>query len=171
MLQYLKQAKDFIERASSIDDLEDIRIELEDARIIKRKVSNKKKQTSKSKPYHYITDNSCDIYVGKNSKQNDYITLKLANKDDYWFHIKDLPGSHVILRNENVDTIDIEIAAYLAAVNSSADNYGKIDIDYTRKKNVNKAKGAKPGMVYYTDFKTITVDLNNDLMQKVKEIK
>lgn len=170
LLQYLKQAKDFIERASSIDDLEDIRIELEDARIIKRKVSNKKKQTSKSKPYHYITDNSCDIYVGKNSKQNDYITLKLANKDDYWFHIKDLPGSHVILRNENVDTIDIEIAAYLAAVNSSADNYGKIDIDYTRKKNVNKAKGAKPGMVYYTDFKTITVDLNNDLMEKVKEI-
>ena len=171
LLKYLSQSKDFINRSSSIDDLNDIREELEEYKIIKKKFKKMKTSTSKSKPIHYLTENSSHIYVGKNSKQNDYITLKLANKDDYWFHIKDLPGSHVILRNDNINNEDIQIAAYLAAINSSVSEAGKIDIDYTQKKNVNKAKGAKPGMVYYTDFKTIVVDTDIDLRDKIKEIK
>lgn len=171
LLKYLNQSKDFINRSLSIDELDDIRQELEEYKIIKKKSNKKKSITSKSKPLHYITENSSHIYVGKNSKQNDYITLKLANKDDYWFHIKDLPGSHVILRNENINDEDIQIAAYLAAVNSSITDKSKIDIDYTQKKNVNKAKGAKPGMVYYTDFKTIRVDTSIDLAENIQEIK
>lgn len=171
LLKYLSQSKDFINRSSSIDDLNDIREELEEYKIIKKKFKKMKTSTSKSKPIHYLTENSSHIYVGKNSKQNDYLTLKLANKDDYWFHIKDLPGSHVILRNDNINNEDIQIAAYLAAINSSVAEAGKIDIDYTQKKNINKAKGAKPGMVYYTDFKTIVVDTDIDLRDKIKEIK
>ena len=171
LLYYLEQTKDFITRSSSIDDLEDIRAELEEYNILKRKSNKKKKSSRKSKPYHYKTKNECDIYVGKNSKQNDYITLKLANKDDYWFHIKDHPGSHVILRNEDVKEDDIILAAYLAAVNSSVNIGTKIDIDYTKKKNVNKPKGAKPGMVYYTDFKTVTIDTSLSYMDELKEIK
>ena len=171
LLYYLEQTKDFITRSSSIDDLEDIRAELEEYNIIKRKSNKKKKSSRKSKPYHYRTKNECDIYVGKNSKQNDYITLKLANKDDYWFHIKDHPGSHVVLRNEDIKDDDIILAAYLAAINSSVNIGTKIDIDYTKKKNVNKPKGAKPGMVYYTDFKTVTIDTSLSYMDELKEIK
>ncbi|WP_326544531.1 NFACT RNA binding domain-containing protein [Anaerococcus provencensis] len=136
-----------------------------DKKIYKEKIKN-----SKSKPYHYKTNNGSDIYVGKNSKQNDYITLKLANKNDLWFHVKDVPGSHVILRSDNINQEDIEIASYLAAINSSISNDNKIDIDYTEKKNVNKAKGAAPGMVYYEDFKTITVDSNINMEDRYKEI-
>lgn len=171
LLAYLEQTKDFINRSTSIEDLADIREELVEMKIIKKKAKNKKKSSKKSKPYHYVTKNSSDIYVGKNSKQNDYITLKLANKDDLWFHIKDLPGSHVILRNDNIDEDDIKIAAYLAAINSSVSRGNKVDIDYTQKKNVNKAKGAKPGMVYYTDFNTITIDTSIDLKAHYKEVK
>ncbi|MCI7238600.1 MAG: NFACT family protein [Anaerococcus sp.] len=164
--KYLLQVQDFINRSESIDDLLDIREELEDARIIKKNSKSKKIHHKKSKPYHYVTANGSDIFVGKNSKQNDELTLKFANKDDIWFHIKDLAGSHVILRNDNINEEDIHIGAYLAAINSSIPNGIKVDVDYTEKKNVNKAKGAKPGMVYYNDFKTIRVDTSVDLSDK-----
>lgn len=164
--KYLIQAQDFINRSESIDDLLDIREELEDARIIKKNSKSKKIHHKKSKPYHYVTANESDIFVGKNSKQNDELTLKFANKDDIWFHIKDLAGSHVILRNDNINDEDIYIGAYLAAINSSIPKGIKVDVDYTEKKNVNKAKGAKPGMVYYNDFKTIRVDTSVDLSDK-----
>ncbi|MFM1582682.1 NFACT RNA binding domain-containing protein, partial [Helcococcus ovis] len=100
------------------------------------------------------------IYVGKNNKQNEYLTLREANPDDYFFHIKDLPGAHVILKNnQKITEDDIIQAAFLAAKYSKNNNDRYIDVDYTLKKNVNKAKGSKPGMVYYTDFKTIRIDL------------
>ena len=168
-LEYLRQLKDFISRTKSIEDINDLREEMVENGLIKK--SNKKKiKNTKSKPYHYKTSNDSDIYVGKNSKQNDYITLKLANKNDLWFHVKDVPGSHVILRSDNINQEDIEIASYLAAINSSISNDNKIDVDYTEKKNVNKAKGAAPGMVYYEDFKTITVDSNINIEDRYKEI-
>lgn len=168
-LEYLRQLKDFISRSKSIEDINDLREEMVENGLIK-KSTKKKIKNSKSKPYHYKTNNDSDIYVGKNSKQNDYITLKLANKNDLWFHVKDVPGSHVILRSDNINQEDIEIASYLAAINSSISNENKIDIDYTEKKNVNKAKGSAPGMVYYEDFKTITVDSNISMKDRYKEI-
>lgn len=168
-LDYLNQLIDFTQRSNSIDDLNDLRDEMVENNIIK-KSSKHKIKNKKSKPYHFITKNNSDIYVGKNSKQNDYITLKLANRDDMWFHVKDVPGSHVILRSDNMNEDDVIIAAYLAAINSSISNEEKIDIDYTEKKNVNKAKGAKPGMVYYENFNTITIDTNDDLSKQFKEI-
>lgn len=168
-LDYLNQLIDFTQRSNSIDDLNDLRDEMVENNIIK-KSSKHKIKNKKSKPYHFVTKNNSDIYVGKNSKQNDYITLKLANRDDMWFHVKDVPGSHVILRSDNINEDDVIIAAYLAAINSSISNEEKIDIDYTEKKNVNKAKGAKPGMVYYENFNTITVDTNDDLSNQFKEI-
>ena len=168
-LEYLNQLCDFINRSQSIEDLNDIRDEMIENNLIKKSHKHKIKN-KKSKPYHYKTKNGSDMYVGKNSKQNDYITLKLANKDDLWFHVKDVPGSHVILRSDNINDEDINIASYLAAVNSSISSDNKINIDYTEKKNVNKAKGAKPGMVYYENFSTITIDTNLKVSDKYKEI-
>lgn len=168
-ISYLESLNDFINRSKSIEDLEEIKEEMEENNLIKKQ-GKKKRKNKKSKPMHFKTNNGSDIYVGKNSKQNDYITLKMANKDDLWFHVKNLPGSHVILRSDNINDRDIEIAAYLAARNSSLSKEKKIDVDYTQKKNVNKAKGAKPGMVYYEDFKTISVDANSDIKNEYEEI-
>ena len=168
-LEYLNQLEDFINRTSSISDLEEIRDEMVENKLIKKKAKNKQKHNA-SKPLHYKTNNDSDIYVGKNSKQNDYITLKLARKDDLWFHVKDSPGSHVILKSDKLNQEDINIAAYLAAKNSSISNDNKVDVDYTEKKHVNKAKGAKAGMVYYENFSTITVDMDNNLEECIKKI-
>lgn len=168
-ISYLESLNDFINRSKSIEDLEEIKEEMEENNLIKKQ-GKKKRKNKKSKPMHFKTNNGSDIYVGKNSKQNDYITLKMANKDDLWFHVKNLPGSHVILRSDNINERDVEIAAYLAATNSSLSKEKKIDVDYTQKKNVNKAKGAKPGMVYYEDFKTISVDTSLDIKNEYEEI-
>lgn len=169
LLSYLNQLEDFVNRSSSISDLEEIREEMVDNKLIKKKGRNKKK-SKPSRPFHYKTENGADIYVGKNSKQNDYITLKVARKEDLWFHVKDSPGSHVILKTDKIFDEDIKIAAYLAALNSSLASENKVDVDYTEKKNVNKAKGAKDGMVYYVNFSTITVNLDQNLDESLKKI-
>lgn len=169
LLNYLKQLDDFIDRTSSISDLNEIKEEMIDNKLLKRK-TNKKKKVKLSKPMHFKTKNGSDIYVGKNSKQNDYITLKLARKDDLWFHVKDLPGSHVILKTDKINQEDIIVASYLAATNSSVASENKVDVDYTEKKNVNKAKGAKEGMVYYENFKTITVDMSLNINDKIEKL-
>ena len=169
LLSYLNQLEDFVNRSNSISDLEEIRDEMVDNKLIKKKGRNKKK-SKPSRPFHYKTENGADIYVGKNSKQNDYITLKVARKEDLWFHVKDSPGSHVILKTDKIFDKDIKIAAYLAALNSSLASENKVDVDYTEKKNVNKAKGAKDGMVYYVNFSTITVNLDQNLDQSLKKI-
>lgn len=169
LLSYLNQLEDFIQRAKSISDLDEIREEMFDNKLIKKKGKDKKK-SKPSKPLHYKTENGADIYIGKNSKQNDYITLKVARKDDLWFHVKDSPGSHVILKTDKIYDEDIGIAAYLAALNSSLANDNKVDVDYTEKKNVNKAKGSKDGMVYYENFSTIRVDLEKKLDLKLEKL-
>lgn len=169
LLNYLDQLDDFIDRSSSISDLNEIKEEMIENKLIKRKVKKKNKQKI-SKPMHFKTRNGSDIYVGKNSKQNDYITLKLARKDDLWFHVKDLPGSHVILKADKINQEDIILSSYLAATNSSVASENKVDVDYTEKKNVNKAKGAKEGMVYYENFKTTTVDMSLNIDDKVERL-
>lgn len=171
LLEYLNQVSDFVERSESISDLDEIKEELIENKIIKNTSRNKKKTKSKSKPMQFKTVDNSNIYVGKNSRQNDYITLKLANKNDYFFHVRNAPGSHVILKTNLLNENDIKIASYLAASNSSQAKSNKVDVDYTEKKNVNKAKGAKLGMVYYENFKTITVNMDENpknLYEKIK---
>ncbi|MGY3776785.1 Rqc2 family fibronectin-binding protein [Helcococcus sueciensis] len=161
-ISYLRNIISQIYLAENHNEVSEIKEELIDQKFIKKPSKSKKKKEEKSSPHKYITDNNNIIYVGKNNKQNEYLTLREANPNDYFFHIKDLPGSHVILKNnQKIEDYEIEIAAYLAAnfSKNSSDRY--IDVDYTEKKNVNKAKGSKPGMVYYTNYTTIRVDLEN----------
>lgn len=168
-LSYLEQLEDFLTRCQTIGDLNELRDEMEREGLIKKN-KKKTKPPKPTKPLHFMTKDGKDIYVGKNSRQNDYITLKLANKEDYFFHVKDFPGSHVIMRGGEVTEDDLKAASFLAAKNSSVANDKKVDIDFTQKKNVYKAKGAKDGMVYYTNFKTIRVDMEEnfeDLYEKV----
>lgn len=162
-ISYLRNIISQINLAENHNEVSEIKEELIDQKFIKKPSKSKKKKEEKSSPHKYITDNNNIIYVGKNNKQNEYLTLREANPNDYFFHIKDLPGSHVILKNnQKIEDYEIEIAAYLAAnfSKNSSDRY--IDVDYTEKKNVNKAKGSKPGMVYYTNYTTIRVDLEKE---------
>ena len=100
------------------------------------------------------------IYYGKNNIQNDYLTLKFADKQDIWFHVKNYPGSHVVVfaEGETVPDSTLTEAAILAATNSKADGK-KVAVDYTQVRYVKKPSGAKPGMVIYTNYKTAYVDV------------
>ena len=122
------------------------------------KNGNNKKVKVTSKPFHFVSEDGFDIYVGKNNFQNDYLTFEFANGNDWWFHAKKMPGSHVILRTEGREVPDraFEEAARLAAKYSTARDAEKVEIDYTLKKNVKKPAGAKPGfVVYYTNYSMV----------------
>lgn len=161
-IDYLKQVLETIKLVSKLDELKEIKVELIENGYTKQSRAKKLKNIKESKPLQFINSKGNIIFVGKNNLQNDKLTLKTANKDDFFFHVKNSAGSHVILRNsKNIAEEDIYDAAFLAAKYSSLKNEKSVEIDYCLKKNVYKAKGAKPGMVFYTDFKTILVDLTD----------
>ncbi len=160
-IDYLEQIIINIEQSTHMSDIEEIRAELEEIGILKRKVTKKGVSPSKKSNYlGYISSDGFEILVGKNNKQNDDITFKISSKEDLWFHVKDMPGSHVILKLKNKTPSDLSIseAATLAAYHSKAKNSTKVTVDYTRRKNVKRQRGAKPGMVIYDNYSTVLVD-------------
>ncbi|NLZ47346.1 MAG: fibronectin/fibrinogen-binding protein [Clostridiales bacterium] len=167
-LEYLQSVLTNIINCDSYDEIEDIRRELVETGYIKFKKSTSKAKGSQSKPLHFISSDGNDIYVGKNNIQNDYLTLKFADKKDIWLHTKNIPGSHVIIKNNNnISDKTLEEAAILAAYYSKAKDSTKVPVDYTEVKNVKKPSGAKPGMVIYTTNKTIYVDPYDIDLKKV----
>lgn len=162
-ISYLINIISQIQLSQNRNELEEIKEELIAEGYLKdnRKKSSKAK-IKESSPLKYTTKDGSQILVGRNNKQNEKITLREANKDDYFFHIKDLPGAHVIVKNSSTLNDDlIKLAALLAAQNSKYSEERYVDIDYTQKKNVFKRKGAKPGMVYYNNFQTVRIDLED----------
>ena len=147
----------------SADDLVQIKEELMEYGFIK-KHKNGKKQKIKSKPFHYISSDGYDMYVGKNNYQNDELTFKFATGNDWWFHAKKMPGSHVIVKNKGGEMPDrvFEEAGKLAGYYSSGRDSDKLEIDYLQKKNVKKPAGSAPGfVVYYTNYSlTIHPDIS-----------
>ena len=112
----------------------------------------------KSRPLHFISSDGYDIYVGKNNYQNDELTFKVATGNDWWFHAKQMPGSHVIVKcnGEEPPIRTFEEAASLAAYFSKGKGADKLEIDYTQKKNIKKPNGSKPGFViYYTNYSLV----------------
>ncbi|KHD38256.1 ferrous iron transporter A [Clostridium acetobutylicum] len=156
-IEYLQSVLTNIENSDTYSDIEDIRQELIDTEYIRFSKKNKQKKKDKiSKPMHIKSKDGIDMYIGKNNKQNDYLTLKFADKRDIWFHTKNIPGSHVIVKNfgDIPETTLIE-AASIAAYYSKARESSNVAVDYTEVKNVRKPSGAKPGMVIYYTNKTI----------------
>ncbi len=137
------------------EDLVQIKQELEESGYIHKR-GNSKREKVTSKPFHYISSDGFHMYVGKNNFQNDELTFKLATGNDWWFHAKNTPGSHVIVKCEGAQTLPdrtFEEAARLAAYYSKCRNQDKVEIDYIQKKHVKKPGGAKPGfVVYYTNY-------------------
>lgn len=160
-LDYLEHIQYYLTSAESLDDIEEIREELINVGLIKQKKDkNKSKKPSSDGKYKIYEYNGFKILVGKNNKQNDELTFKVANKNDLWFHAKDIPGSHVILKiNDEEPTEEVmRYAAILAAKHSKGSQSSKVAVDYTQVKNVWKPKGAKPGFVLYKNYKTIFVN-------------
>ncbi|MBO6233605.1 MAG: NFACT family protein [Clostridia bacterium] len=170
-LDYLESIVYELESATTIDEVAQIFDEISENVMIKdtisknqKKIKVKKSKLTKNKevafnPIKY-TFEGYTIFVGRNNKENDYLTLKYANKMDYWFHTKDIHGSHVILKcTENIIPTDYILykCAEFAAKHSKAKNSSNVPVDYCLVKYVKKPNGAKPGMVIYTNNKTIFV--------------
>ncbi|MBN1039106.1 MULTISPECIES: NFACT RNA binding domain-containing protein [unclassified Clostridium] len=157
--EYLNSVLTNIQNVESYDEIGDIKNELVETGYIRFKKSdkiNKKKKTSK--PHHFKSSDGIDIYVGKNNLQNDYLSLKFANKNYLWLHTKDIPGSHVIIAEYEIPDKTLEEAAIIAAYYSKGKNSSKVPVDYTKVKELKKPNGAKPGMVIYHTNKTLIVD-------------
>ena len=162
-VEYLESILLNIDFAETPDEIDDLYEELEKEGYLKKKnKSNKKKRKDSQENYIKLkTEDGFEIYIGRNNRQNDYLTLKKAKKNDLWFHVKDAPGSHVILKNDNRDFSNSAMmtAAKLAAKYSSLSKSQNIPVDYTFKMNVKRHPAKKPGLVSYTNYKTINVSI------------
>lgn len=158
-LIYIDSVLDAVSRAETSGDLADIREELESVGYIRR--NSKTKKITKSQNFkEYVSPNGFKILVGKNNKENDVLTLKTSQKEDIWFHTKNIPGSHTVLFTDGKtpDDEDILFAAQKAALHSKAASSSNVAVDFTPIKNVKKPSGARPGMVIYFTNKTIFVN-------------
>lgn len=168
-IQYLDSISNALDIAMSEADLAQIKEELTQSGYIRRKYTKKKVKLT-SKPLHYISSDGYDIYVGKNNLQNDELTFSFANGGDWWFHAKDAPGSHVIVKANGEELPDrvFEEAGKLAAYYSKNKGSDKVEIDYVEKKHVKKPNGAKPGfVVYYTNY-SLVIDSDISGIQEVQ---
>ncbi len=160
-LNYLLSVQNALAIAMTEADLRDIKSELTMAGYIRQKhTAGKLHKTAKSKPMHFISSDGFHMYVGKNNLQNDELSFKFANGNDLWFHAKKMPGSHVIVKlngQEDVPDRTYEEAGRLAAYYSSGRDNPKVEIDYTRRMQLKKPAGAKPGFViYHTNYSMIS---------------
>jgi len=163
-LVYLDSVFEELVRAKSSADVDEIRSELIESGYIKKGQS--KKNVKKPKAYtpkiqSVKSKDGFTIYIGKNNLQNDYLTLRMSDKHDIWFHTKEYPGSHVVVAatGETVPDSTLTEAAEIAAKNSRAGTGGTVAVDYTEIKNVKKQPGGKPGMVIYTTYKTAYIKI------------
>lgn len=161
-LDYLKSVQTFLDMAVDEASLLQVREELSCGGYIRKKQTGGRKGAGKqamAKPYHYISSDGFHIYAGKNNIQNDELSFKSADADDLWFHAKKMPGSHVIVRLNGAKDVPDDTyneAARIAAYYSAGRDNPKVEIDYTRRKNLKKPAGAKPGyVIYHTNFSMV----------------
>ena len=162
-IEHLESIALSVENARNEADIIDIRNEMTECGYIKSKGAHKANKAVKSLPMHFISSDGFDIYVGKNNYQNEYISFKLADNDDWWFHAKKIPGSHVILKCAGKEVTDktFEEAASLAAHFSKAADNEKVEIDYIQKKFLKKPPKSMPGFVIY--HKNYSMNASTDI--------
>ena len=168
-LDYIESIVFSLENAKTLADINEVYEEISENIVTKKEIIKKTKQTKQAKKKQKTNEDikiepiSLDgytVYIGKNNIQNDYLSLKLADKNDYWFHTQKIHGSHVILKtNGNIDIPDeiLTKCATLAKENSKASQSSNVAVDYCLARYVKKASGSKPGMVIYTNYKTIYI--------------
>ena len=169
-IEHLESVSNALDIARAESDLSQIKEELTEYGYIKKHYTNKKgqKAQTKSKPFHYISSDGFDIFVGKNNYQNDELTFKMATGNDWWFHAKKMAGSHVVVKTPDGELPDrtFEEAGRLAAYYSKGRTAPKVEIDYIQKKHVKKPGGAKPGfVVYYTNYSLMAAPDISDIKE------
>lgn len=170
---YLDTVIDELTRAQTDAEITAIREELYSSGFLSKVNSKNRKNKKKLPPKQFVSSDGFKIFVGRNNIQNDLLTLKTAKNYDLWFHVKDCPGSHVIveaIKEKPFTDKLIRQAAMLACVNSKAHLSSNVAVDYTIVKNVHKPNGAKPGMVIYDTYNTEYVTPNEEELNEVKEI-
>lgn len=168
-LEHLESIMNSLDIAKAEADLIPIKEELIDCGYVKRK-GNVKKPKITTKPFHYVSEDGFHFYVGKNNYQNEELTFKFANAEDWWFHAKKVPGSHVVVKGDTRELPDkvFEQAGALAAYYSKGREQDKVEVDYTVRKNVKKPAGSAPGfVVYYTNYSLIAVPSREGLTELV----
>lgn len=169
-IEHLESVQNSLDIALTEEDLTPIREELMQCGYIRKRRANEKKPKDTSKPLHYLSSDGFHIYVGKNNFQNDILTFREASGNDWWFHAKGIPGSHVILKSEGRELPDraYEEAARLAAYYSKGRGNDRVEIDYVEKKQVKKPGGSRPGfVVYYTNY-SMMIDTDISALTQVE---
>lgn len=158
-IAYLESVASFIDRAATIEEVDSLRMELIEAGFLKKRKTTEKQKKGKAAPFQYTISDGFRFLVGRNNKENDYLTFKLAGNKDIWLHTKDIPGSHGIIFTEGRELTEAAIfdAAALAAYHSKGRASDNVPVDYTQVRYVKKPAGAKPGMVIFTHNKTVYV--------------
>ena len=161
-IKYLESVLAFLENTDDVDEIESIRNELVETGYVRRRKQQGgfKEKKYKSAPHRYTLSNGMTVLVGKNNKENDYLTFNTAGNRDLWLHTKDIPGSHVIVQSSGQDLDEKAIfeAAAIAAYHSKARTSENVPVDYVPVKYVKKPAGAKPGMVIFTNNRTVWVN-------------
>ncbi|MBR5315143.1 MAG: DUF814 domain-containing protein, partial [Clostridia bacterium] len=168
-LEYIRSVTDALTRVENENDLEEIRRELKLSGYTVKSKSNHK-NNSKIPPFEFKTTNGYTVFCGRNNLQNELLTFKTAEKGDYWFHIKNLAGSHCIMvcNGEEPPEIDFTEAAIIAATHSKAQAGENVAVDYTFVKNIKKLPASKPGMVTYKTNWTAYVTPDEKLCEKLR---
>ena len=171
MLQYLASLDSSLMTAVTKAEVEEIRQEMIASDLIKEIGKKKKSLAQKSIPLHIKLNDEADLYIGKNNKQNDYVTFTMGGPRDLWFHTKDIPGSHLILKTTLPEyrQSDIEIAVQLAAYFSKARSGSNIPVDCVQRRYVKKPAGSKPGFVIFTNQKTYYTTPDETMINKLLE--
>ena len=159
-IKYLESVLSYLNNTDSVEEIEALRTELIETGYIRRRKTTFKEKKYKPQPHRYETTDGFTVLVGRNNKENDYLTLKTASKADIWFHTKDIPGSHVIVQTDGKELSESGIfeAAAIAAYHSKGRTSENVPVDYVAVRYVKKPAGAKPGMVIFTNNKTVWVN-------------
>lgn len=167
-IAYLDSVFDALLRAECESDIAEIRAELADGGYIRRQPQGKKQKSRPLAPYHYVSDDGFDIYVGRNNRQNDLLTLKTAARSDIWLHTKGIHGAHVIIdtRAGEVPDSTVMLAAQIAAYHSKGRQSSSVPVDYVRVAKVKKPAGARPGMVVYDGYSTLYVTADDETVKR-----
>ena len=170
-LDYLDSVLDELERAESEKDLADLRRELTEQGLLRRKKGAKADKSRPQQPLRYVTDDGLEVLVGRTGAQNDELTSKIGRRTDLWLHTQKVHGSHVILRCEGAEppARSVEQAASLAVRHSQAREGGKTAVDYTPLRFVRKPSGAPPGKVIYTEYRTLLAEADEALAQRLRK--
>lgn len=171
-LYYIESLLAGLESSTELEELDEIRSEFAESGLIKIRGAKPKIPKSVSKPMHFISSEGFDIYVGKNNYQNDEITTKIGTDEDCWLHVKDAPGSHVLVVADGKFITEQTVleAGMLAAWHSRYKNSDNVPVDYMEHKFVKKPVRAKPGMVIFTEHNTMYITPEKQVLESLKRV-